>query len=90
LNNARKRYLHPAAAALGTPVGGWHDFRHALVHTLRKDGVHPKVISKVVGHKTEGLASRVYDHAEQAEIRDALGVMGRRLEPNVEPNRSVN
>jgi hypothetical protein len=60
------------------------------VHTLRKDGVHPKVISKVVGHKTEGLASRVYDHAEQAEIRDALGVMGRRLEPNVEPNRPVN
>lgn len=90
LGNARRRYLHPAAAALGTPVGGWHDFRHALVHTLRKDGVHSKVISKVVGHKTEGIASRVYDHAEQGEIRDALGVMGRRLVPRMVPNAPVN
>ena len=27
--NARRRYLHPAAEAIGIKVGGWHDFRHA-------------------------------------------------------------
>jgi hypothetical protein len=54
------------------------------------DGVHSKVISKVVGHKTDGLASRVYDHAEQAEVGNALSVMGRRLEPKMEPNRPAN
>jgi integrase len=91
LGNARKRHLHPAAHALGTPVGGWHDFRHALVHELSIDGsVRPKVISKIVGHASEAFTSRVYDHAEQREIGNALAVMGKRLAPSVAPNAPVN
>ena len=28
--NVRRRFLHPAAAAVGVKIGGWHDFRHTL------------------------------------------------------------
>jgi integrase len=78
------------AAIVGVKVGGWHDFRHALVHSLYKSQeVRPKIISKIVGHASEKFTAKVYDHAEQIEIRDALAVMGRRLEPNVEPNQSI-
>jgi integrase len=86
LGNARKRHLHVVATALGIKVGGWHDFRHALVHTLRVHGVHSKVVSKMVGHASEAFTERVYDHAEQKEIGNALAVMGKRLAPSVAPN----
>jgi integrase len=88
--NARRRYLHPAAAAVGIRVGGWHDFRHTLVRKLRKAGVHPVVISGVVGHKSVELAAEVYDRADRNDIRQGLGVMVRTLLPKVLPNQSVN
>jgi len=87
--NARRRYLHPAAAAVGVKVGGWHDFRHTLVRKMRRGGVNPVVISAVVGHKKVTLAAEVYDRANQSEIRDALGLVGRQLLPTVLPNSSV-
>ena len=55
--NARRRYLHPTAAAIGVKIGGWHDFRHTLVRTMRRAGVNPVVISGVVGHKSVELAA---------------------------------
>jgi integrase len=39
--NARHRYLHAAAQAIGVKIGGWHDFRHTLIRKMRKAGVHP-------------------------------------------------
>lgn len=77
--NARRRYLHPAAKAVGVTIGGWHDFRHTLTTRLRKSGVHPKVIAGVLGHKNVTLAPNVYDHCDADEIRSALGVIGKEL-----------
>jgi len=87
--NARRRYLHPTAAAIGVKIGGWHDFRHTLVRTMRRAGVNPVVISGVVGHKSVELAAEVYDRASRSDIRLALGVMGKQLLPNLLPNESV-
>jgi integrase len=76
--NGRRRYLKPAAQAVGIEIGGWHDFRHTLI-TMRKAGVHPVVVSGTVGHKRVELAPEVYDRATQSEIRDALGLVGKQL-----------
>jgi len=35
---------------LSIPLGGWHDFRHTLTTTMRRNGVHPRVISGILGH----------------------------------------
>jgi integrase len=87
--NARRRYLHPTAAAIGVKIGGWHDFRHTLVRTMRRAGVNPVVISGVVGHKSVELAAEVYDRASRSDIRLALGVMSKQLLPNLLPNETV-
>lgn len=79
--NARRRHLHPAAKALGIRVGGWHDFRHTLIRKMRRGGVHPVVVSAVVGHKRVELAPEVYDRATLDEKRKALGLVGRELLP---------
>jgi integrase len=88
--NARRRYLKPAAKAVGVEIGGWHDFRHTLIMTMRKAGVHPVVVSGTVGHKRVELAPEVYDRASQSEIRDALGLVGKKLLPSVLPSGLPN
>ena len=93
--NVLRRYLHPATEAVGVRIGGFHDFRHTLYRTMRREGVKPRVISDVLGHEGVNVGATVYDRANRSDLRDALSVMskqlqsGRQLEPSVEPNRSV-
>jgi len=79
--NARRRHLQPAAEAAGIEIGGWHDFRHALIRKMRRGGVHPVVVSAVVGHKRVELAPEVYARATLDEKRQTLGVVRRDLLP---------
>jgi integrase len=74
LGNARRRYLHPAAAAIGVVIGGWHDFRQTLVRMMRRGGENPVVISGVVGHKSVEMAAEVYDRVSAADIGQALSL----------------
>jgi len=78
-NNGRRRYLKPAAAAVGVQIGGWHDFRHTLSRTLRRAGVHPVVIKDTLGHSKVDLAMNVYDKASTEDIRAGLRVASKNL-----------
>ena len=69
----------PAGTSVPRNDRGRHDFRHTLVRKIRRGGVHPVVVSAVVGHKSVELAPEVYDRATQSEIRDALGLVGKQL-----------
>jgi integrase len=89
LGNARSRYLQPRAAAIGVRIGGWHDFRHTLIRSLRRAGVNPVVISGVVGPMKAEMAAEVYDKASGQDLRLALAVMGNRLLPQLLPSGSV-
>jgi integrase len=73
--NVLKRHIKGAngiATKLNIHVGGWHDFRHTLTTTLRRDGVHPKVISGILGHSKVNIAMDVYDHATVQDFRQPL------------------
>jgi integrase len=88
LGNARRRYLHPTAAAIGVKVGGWHDFRHTLTRMMRRAGVDPIIRRDTLGHsKVE--QQEAYDLAQRTEVGNALKLVGRQLEPNVEPNQPI-
>jgi integrase len=78
-NNARGRYLKPAAAAVGVQIGGWHDFRHTLSRTLRRAGVHPVVIKDTLHHSKVDLAMNVHDKASAEDIRAGLRVVSKKL-----------
>jgi integrase len=88
LRNARKRKLHPTAAAIGVKVGGWHDFRHTLKRQMRRLNVDPVIVRDTLGHKRVEQQD-IYDEARRAEVGDALRLVGRQLEPNSEPNKSI-
>ena len=87
--NALKRHVRPAAEKLGISLGGWHDFRHTLSTKLRRSGVHPKVVSDILGHKKVNLAMDVYDRTEIEDFVQPLAVVFNELLPSCYPERSA-
>jgi len=77
--NALKRYVRPAATELGITLGGWHDFRHSLSTNLRRAGVHPKVVSDILGHSKVNLAMDVYDRTDIQDIEKGLAMVNSML-----------
>lgn len=77
--NALKRYVRPAAEAVGVKIGGWHDFRHTLSTGLRRSGVHPKVVSDILGHSRVSLAMDVYDRTDVSDFELPLAVVAKGL-----------
>jgi len=49
----------------GIAVGWMADFRHSTSTRLRKDGIHPRVVSAILGHSRVQLALDVYDHCDR-------------------------
>jgi integrase len=82
--NTLNRYIRPVVKAMGIEIGGFHDFRHTLTTKLRRGGVHPKVISGLLGHSKVDLAMNVYDHLEAEELRAPLAHIASQLNP-IEP-----
>jgi integrase len=87
--NALKRYVRPIAAKLGILLGGWHDFRHTLTTTMRRSGVHPKVISGILGHSRVDLAMNVYDHPDVEDFKQPLSLVAEDLLRNVTKNEAA-
>ncbi len=83
--NALKRHVRPAAKELGISLGGWHDFRHTLSTKLRRSGVHPKVVSDILGHKKVNLAMDVYDRTDVEDFVQPLAVVANELFPSCSP-----
>jgi integrase len=77
--NALKRYIRPAAKALGISIGGWHDLRQTLNTTLRRDGVDPGVRFRILGQSGTSLAMDVYDHPDASDFTQPLAVVAGRL-----------
>jgi excisionase family DNA binding protein len=87
--NALKRHVSPAAQEIGIALGGWHDFRHTLTTTMRRNGVHPKVVSGILGHSKVALAMDVYDHADTEDFRQPLATVAEELLPSVTKNAAT-
>jgi hypothetical protein len=77
--NALKRYVRPVVEELGIKLGGWHDFRHTLSTTLRRNGVHPKVVSDILGHSKVNLAMDVYDRTTVEDFASPLASVSSHL-----------
>jgi len=87
--NALKRHVRPAAEKLGISLGGWHDFRHTLSTKLRRSGVHPKVVSDILGHNKVNLAMDVYDRTDVEDFVQPLSVVFNELLPSCYLERST-
>ena len=69
-----------ALKAAGLPKFRFHDLRHQCATLLLQKGVHPKVVSEILGHSQISLTLDTYSHvlltlkAEAADtMQEALG-----------------
>jgi len=61
-----------------------------LSTTMRRNNVHPKVISGTLGHTKVTFAPEVYDHASVEDMRGPLAAIASQLLPTVTKIELVN
>jgi integrase len=62
-------------ALAGVPQVRFHDLRHTAATLLLSRGVHPKVVSELLGHSTVAITLDVYSHVIPSMQREAAQVM---------------
>ncbi|HZC04295.1 MAG TPA: site-specific integrase [Ktedonobacterales bacterium] len=65
----------------GLPRRRFHDLRHTCATLLFKAGVHPKVVSAMLGHSTIAITLDIYSHALPDMQREAVQAMEAMLKP---------
>jgi hypothetical protein len=56
---------------------------------MRRNGVHPKVISGTLGHAKVALAMDCYDHADKSDFQQPLALVAGRLLQSVTKDESA-
>jgi integrase len=77
------------AARAGLPAIRLHDLRHSTASILLARGVHPKVVSELLGHATIALTLDTYSHVIPSLQSEAAAVMAAAvLDPALTPPES--
>jgi integrase len=63
----------------GVPRVRFHDLRHTAATLLLGQGVHPKVVSELLGHTNTSITLDLYSHATPTMQREAAGAFDRLL-----------
>jgi integrase len=74
-DNLVKRSFKPLLAVAGLPDVRFHDLRHTAATLLLSRGVHPKVVSEMLGHADISITLRVYAHVTPNMQQAAVAVM---------------
>ncbi|HXC75682.1 MAG TPA: tyrosine-type recombinase/integrase [Candidatus Acidoferrum sp.] len=65
----------PLLKRAGLPRIRFHDLRHTAASLLLGRGVHPKIVSEMLGHATIGITLDLYSHATPTMHREAARTM---------------
>jgi integrase len=66
-------------ARAGLPRIRFHDLRHSCATLLLSEGVHPKIVSDLLGHSQIGITLDLYSHVTATMQAVAAEAMGRLL-----------
>lgn len=72
-------------AAAGVPVIRFHDTRHTCATLLLTEGVHPKIVSELLGHSTVQQTLDVYSHVIHGLQRSVADVLDGAILAATEP-----
>lgn len=61
-SNFQRKDWDPIRIASGVPSARFHDLRHTAASLLLMEGVHPKVVSEMLGHASIQLTLDTYSH----------------------------
>jgi integrase len=69
--NLLQRSLYPLLERAELPRLRFHDLRHSAATLLLARGVHPKVVSELLGHTQIGITLDLYSHESATMLRHA-------------------
>ena len=61
-DNLHARRWKPLLRRAGLPDIRFHDLRHTCATLLLTKGVHPKIVSEMLGHSSESITLDIYSH----------------------------
>jgi integrase len=79
-SNLHFRSFKPLLQAAGLPAIRFHDLRHTAATLLFLQGIHPKVVSEMLGHASISITLDLYSHVLPNMQRDASDALDRLLE----------
>jgi integrase len=65
----------PLLRAAGLPAMRFHDLRHTAATLLLGRGIHPKIVSEMLGHTQIGITLDLYSHVTPTMQREATAAM---------------
>jgi integrase len=78
-HNLRQRSFFPLLDRAGLPRIRFHDLRHSCATLLLSEGVHPKIVSDLLGHSQIAITLDLYSHVTVTMQAVAAEAMGRLL-----------
>jgi integrase len=78
-NHVLQRMFTPLLQRAGLPLIRFHDLRHTAATLLLLQGVHPKVVSEMLGHATVSMTLDTYSHVLPDMQKDATAALDRLL-----------
>ncbi|HSR22589.1 MAG TPA: site-specific integrase [Candidatus Eisenbacteria bacterium] len=78
--NLVQRHFHPLLARLALPKVRFHDLRHTAATLLLSRGVHPKIVSEMLGHKEVDITLNLYSHVTPGMHESAAQALGELLD----------
>ena len=73
--NLRNRYFWRLLERAGLPRIRFHDLRHTAATLMLGQGVHPKVVSEMLGHSQISITLDLYSHVTPTMQREAAEAM---------------
>src|SRR5260221_2129398 len=75
-----RHHFRPLLRRAGLPRIRFHDLRHTTATLLLAQGIHPKVVSEMLGHTTIGITMDIYSHVLPEMQREAAHTLDRLLQ----------
>jgi integrase len=80
LSNFLRRSFYPLLERPGLPRIRFHDLRHSAATLLLDLGIHPKIVSELLGHSQIAITLDLYSHVtatmQQEAVRAFEGLFG--------------